>query len=446
MQRNEFRPSLLSILADVGIAFVLGLLVSGATFGANNGHHPGGGALALIWLCAAMLTVRRVWPEAALFGSTLALWYFVAMGYPEGPIYLLPAVAVFSYVMARPLKSSLLLLGGLMVAFPLFYEFVIDDPNRLVVNIAISFIYLSIPTVGGVIAREARNARAQAAEAKRDRHRADERVAMAREIHDVVGHSLAVVSMNAGVALHVLEKRPDAAPGVIENLRAIRDTSTRALDDLRATLIPLRQGEQPELRPAFSLVDVPTLIDDIRKGGLAVDCDITGDIEAVPQRIATTAYRVVQEALTNVIRHAEATRATARIDCGPERLVIDIGDNGRGGEVDPDRVGQGITGMMERVEAHGGTFRAGPASGGGFAVHAELPYAHSANLWLASVAKEADLWLAGIAKGADSRPTGFTETERAHDRARHRRRPVPHPDGPAHPHRRRARHAAPVSY
>ncbi|WP_051393531.1 sensor histidine kinase [Glycomyces arizonensis] len=376
-QRNETRPTRLAILGDVGIAVVLAVLVSAATFGAGGGHHPGGGALGLIWLCAATLTVRRVWPEAALFGSMLALWYFVALGYPEGPIYVLPAVAVFSYVMARPLKTSLILLGVLLVAFPVFYELVLDDPNSLVVNISITLIYLAVPTVGGVIAREARHARAQAAAARRDRHRADERVAMAREIHDVVGHSLAVVSMNAGVALHVLEKRPDAAPGVVENLRAIRDTSTRALDDLRATLVPLRQGEQPELRPAFSLVDVPTLVADIRKGGLKVDCAITGDAEAVPPRIAATAYRVVQEALTNVIRHAEATAATARIDCGADRLAIDIDDNGRGGEVDPDRVGQGITGMMERVQAHGGSFHAGPASGVGFAVHAELPYARN---------------------------------------------------------------------
>ncbi|HLU28801.1 MAG TPA: histidine kinase dimerization/phosphoacceptor domain-containing protein, partial [Glycomyces sp.] len=197
--------------------------------------------------------MRRLWPEAALLGSMLTLWFFVARGHPEGPVYLLPAVAVFSYTMARPLRAGLALLGGLLVAFPLFYEVVLDDPNSLAVNTAVTFIYLAVPAVGGVIAREARDARAQAAAARRERHCADERVAMAREIHDVVGHSLAVVSMNAGVALHVLEKRPDAPPGVVENLRAIRDTSTRALDDLRATLGPLRQGEQPELRPAFAL-------------------------------------------------------------------------------------------------------------------------------------------------------------------------------------------------
>ncbi|GAB4006562.1 hypothetical protein GCM10029992_57690 [Glycomyces albus] len=216
------------------------------------------------------------------------------------------------------------------MAFPIFYELILHDRNRLLVNIALTAIYLSIPTVGGVIAREARNARAQAAAANRERHRADERVAMAREIHDVVGHSLAVVSMNAGVALHMLEKRPEAAPGVVENLRAIRDTSTRALDDLRSTLAPLRDGQAPELRPAHTLEDVPALVADVRKGGLTVDYRQTGDAEKVPGRVAAAAYRVVQESLTNVIRHAAASRAVARLECGEASLTIGVTDDGRG--------------------------------------------------------------------------------------------------------------------
>jgi len=91
---------------------------------------------------------------------------------------------------------------------------------------------------------------------------------------------------------------------------------------------------------------------------------------------------VVQEALTNVIRHAAATGASARIDCGPDRILVDVHDDGRGGEIDPDRVGQGITGMMERVEAHGGELRAGPAPGGGFAVHAVIPHDRGADLFI----------------------------------------------------------------
>src|SRR5690606_13545991 len=145
------RPGLPGILTDIGLAVVLGLLVSGATFGANDGVHPGWGALALIWLGAATLTVRRVWPEAALLGSTVTLWYFLALGHPEGPIYVLPAVAVFSYVMARPLKTSLILLGVLLVAFPLVYQLVLDGAAGLLMTVSLTFIYLAVPTVGGVI-------------------------------------------------------------------------------------------------------------------------------------------------------------------------------------------------------------------------------------------------------------------------------------------------------
>nr|WP_255672426.1 sensor histidine kinase [Glycomyces amatae] len=197
---------------------------------------------------------------------------------------------------------------------------------------------------------------------------------MAREIHDVVGHSLAVVSMNAGVALHVLAKRPDVPPEAVENLQAIRDASNRALQDLRATLAPLRRGHQLELRPTGAIADIPSLVDGVRKGGLAVECTVSGDPGAVPAGIAATVYRVVQESLTNVIRHAEATGARVRIDCRPDRVAVSVEDDGRGGPVDPDRMGQGITGMMERVRAAGGAFSAAPAPGGGFAVEADLPY------------------------------------------------------------------------
>src|SRR5690606_2149569 len=154
-----------------------GLLVSAATFGANGGGHPGHGALALIWLGAATLAGRRPRPAAAPPGPMPWLSVFRARGHPEGPGYPRPAVAVFPSTMARPLRAGLALLGGLLVASPLFYEVVLDDPNSLAVNTAVTFIYLAVPAVGGVIAREARDARAQAAAARRERHCADERVA-----------------------------------------------------------------------------------------------------------------------------------------------------------------------------------------------------------------------------------------------------------------------------
>jgi signal transduction histidine kinase len=364
---------------DIGLAVLLGVLTSGTTIGADENHNPGGIAFTLIAVISAFLAVRRPWPEVALVGSTAGLYLYLYLGLPEGPVYLLPSVAVFFYAFARQLKTVLIVLAVMFVVHTAFQTFVLNEIGDLWVNASISTIWLGIAATGGRIVREARNARERERtterEAERDRYRAEERIQMAREIHDVVGHSLAVVSMNAGVALHVLDKRPGTPPEVVENLQAIRDASTRALQDLRATLAPLRQGRQPELRPTGAIADLPTLVDAVRTGGLNVEYTVSGAPEVVPANIAATAYRVVQESLTNVIRHAEAAQARVRIDCGPKRIGILVEDDGRGGPIDPDRIGQGVTGMMERVVTGGGEFSAGPRPGGGFAVKADLPYA-----------------------------------------------------------------------
>jgi signal transduction histidine kinase len=366
---------------DIGLALLLGLLTAGTTIGADADHDPGRAAFALIWLTAAFLAVRRPAPEVALFGSMAVLYLYLYLGLTEGPIYMLPAIAVFFYAFARPLKTVLIVLAALFVVNTAYQTFVLHEIDDLWVNASITFVWLGLAATGGRIVREARNARARERaterEAERERYRAEERIQMAREIHDVVGHSLAVVSMNAGVALHVLDKRPGTPPEVVENLQAIRDASTRALQDLRATLAPLRQGRQPELRPTGAIADLPSLVDAVRTGGLDVEYTVAGDPGGVPANIAATVYRVIQESLTNVIRHAEATRARVRIDCGPERIGILVEDDGRGGPIDPDRIGQGVTGMMERVVTGGGEFSAGPKPGGGFAVKADIPYAQT---------------------------------------------------------------------
>ncbi|GAA2156857.1 MULTISPECIES: sensor histidine kinase [Glycomyces] len=363
---------------DIGLAVLLALLVSGTTVGAAPDHRPGPLAFALIAATAAFLAVRRRWPEVALAGTLAGLYLYLYLGLPEGPIYMLPAVAVFSLAFARPLKRLLFVLPGLFAVNTAYQTFVLGEITDLWVNASITFVWLAIPAAGGRIVREARHARAREREAERERYRADERVEMAREIHDVVGHSLAVVSMNAGVALHVLEKRPGTPPEVVENLQAIRDASTRALQDLRATLAPLRQGRQPELRPTGAIADIPSLVEAVRTGGLEVEYEVTGEPEAVPTNIAATTYRVVQESLTNVIRHAEASKATVRIYCDPRWVRILVEDDGRGGPIDLDKIGQGVTGMMERVLTSGGVFSAAPKrDGGGFAVKADMPYNRS---------------------------------------------------------------------
>ncbi|PRY62299.1 sensor histidine kinase [Glycomyces artemisiae] len=370
---NATRPRLPAPVFDIGLAVLLALLASGGTVGANDGHRPEPVAFALIWAMAAFLAVRRLSPEAALAGTVAGLSVYLYLDLPPGPVFMLPAVAVFFYAFTRSVRALAIALGVLYVYTVAFHQAV--EPGRSLWFIAtIALLWLAIPAVGGRIAREARRARAREREAERERYRADERVEMAREIHDVVGHSLAVVSMNAGVALHTAEKHAGTPEGVVENLRAIREASNLALQDLRATLAPLRRGQAPELRPTGAISDIAALVDGVRKGGLPVEYQLTGDPAAVPVNVAATAYRVVQESLTNVIRHSGATKAVVQIACDPEALRVHILDDGRGGPLHPDRMGQGVTGMMERVQAGGGAFTAAPRPGGGFAVKAHIPY------------------------------------------------------------------------
>ncbi|MEU6859910.1 sensor histidine kinase [Glycomyces sp. NPDC046736] len=366
-------PGAQALAFDLGLAVLLWLLTSATTIGADPDHDPGPAAFALIGASAAFLALRRPWPELALAGSLASLYTYLWLGLPEGPVYLLPAIAVFFYAFARPLKTVLAVLAVLFALNTAYQTFALGTASELWLNATISLVWLGIAATGGRIVREARRARARARDAERERQRADERVAMAREIHDVVGHSLAVVSMNAGVALHVLERHEHTPPEAVENLQAIRDTAGRALADLRATLAPLRSGRPAELRPTGAIADLPSLVDGVRKGGLSVDLRITGDADTVATNLAATVYRVVQESLTNVIRHADATSAAVTVDCGPDTVDVRVEDDGRGGPVDLDRAGQGLTGMMERVHMAHGEFDAGPRPGGGFTVTASLP-------------------------------------------------------------------------
>ena len=195
---------------------------------------------------------------------------------------------------------------------------------------------------------------------------------MAQDLHDGVGHGLAVIAMQAGAALHVLDKDPARAR---ENLEAIRATSKESLDALRAELARMSGAAGPR-RPAPGLDDLDGLLDRVRGGGLVVDR--SGSVDGVPESVGRTAYAVVQESLTNVLRHAQATRALVSFERRDGALVVTVRDDGRGGGPggqdgqDGQDGGMGISGMRSRVEALGGTLEAGPGPSG-FRVRAVLP-------------------------------------------------------------------------
>jgi signal transduction histidine kinase len=207
------------------------------------------------------------------------------------------------------------------------------------------------------------------------RRRADEeRLRISREVHDVVGHGLAVINLQAGVALHVVGRRPEQAEVA---LAAIKRSSKEALEELRGTLAVFRRpgnGGGP-WRPAPGLDRLEALAAAMAEGGLPVEVAVTGQRAGLPAAVDLAAYRIVQESLTNVVRHAGLATATVRLEYQSDALVVEIADSGGGQASAPARpAGSGIAGMRERAAAVGGTLEAGPSADGGFLVRARLPF------------------------------------------------------------------------
>ncbi|MFD3577210.1 sensor histidine kinase [Streptomyces sp. NPDC058644] len=225
----------------------------------------------------------------------------------------------------------------------------------------------------GAAGEALRQAERRADEAERTREetarrRADEeRLHIARELHDSLTHQISVIKVQSEAAVHVARKRGEEVP---EALLAIRDAGREATRELRATLEALRDDGKA---PPRGLDDVPELVERARGNGLDAALTIEGERHDVPTAVARTAYRIVQESLTNIARHASAATASVRIDYLPHALGIRIDDDGRATREAAPVPGVGLLGMRERVSALGGSLRAEPRVEGGFSVHAELP-------------------------------------------------------------------------
>jgi signal transduction histidine kinase len=202
-----------------------------------------------------------------------------------------------------------------------------------------------------------------------------ERARIARELHDVVAHSLSVVIAQADGGRYAGKNDPEAATGALE---AIAATGRQALTDMRSLLGVLRDGGGEEYAPQPDVDAIPALVQDVRASGLDVDLLVEGAPQPLPAGPQLAAYRIVQESLTNVLKHAgPASRAWVRLQWRPDALELSVLDDGRGASaamVDSDGSGQGLRGMRERATLHGGRLDAGPRTGGGFGVHAALPY------------------------------------------------------------------------
>jgi signal transduction histidine kinase len=346
----------------------------------------GGGELGVLgWtlLVVAPLTLlaRRRFPVAvgvATFAACAVYYPFVGAGSP----LLLTFVVGLGTVAAEGRVVTAAVIAAVAMAATVFGDLV--GPRRHLGDIALFMMLgwlVAAIAVGAVLhgrkayLREAEQ-RALAAERSREeearRRATEERLRIARELHDVLGHNLSLINVQAGAALHRLDRTAAGPVEFRDALDAIKSTSRVALQELRATLGVLRQvDEHAPLTPTPSLAALDDLLDRARAAGLVVRGEVAGDAVPLPSDVDHAAYRIVQEALTNVTRHARAHTAIVRISYGDGEVGVRVDDDGRSAA--PGLVGNGIRGMDERARALGGELTASPRPDGGFTVAARLP-------------------------------------------------------------------------
>lgn len=379
-------PSLASLGLDAAFAAVVTFVtVAGAIaeshpsarFGDNNvdtAHVTAAPAAAYVLVAIAGLALawRRRQPVATLGVSVTAVVVYTCLGYVNGSALVDPVLALYAVAVAvetrRAVTLSLATLTALMGATAAFDPLGPTGGGLVLIPGEIAaalFLGLWVASRHALARREADD---------ETRRRLDaERLRIARELHDVVAHTMATINVQAGVAAHVIADQPDKAA---DALIAIKLASRDGLRELRTILNVLRQADEPDpTEPAPRLEQLATLIDGTTRAGLPSRLAVHGErIELVPTT-DLAAYRIVQESLTNALRHAGPTTATVTLTYHPEELEIEILDFGRSAQSDPSTLaeGHGITGMRERATAAGGSLEAGPGPGGGFRVHARLP-------------------------------------------------------------------------
>ncbi|MQY04354.1 sensor histidine kinase [Actinomadura macrotermitis] len=338
--------------------------------------HTGAPDVAAVLAGTLVLAVQRRAPLVALAVST-ACMLGVAAHVQLGPPVAFPVLAaVFAAVsaghrLAAALAGTVFLGAGLLVDLP-----GADASGGTLQSISLLIGWFVAAGVAATVARHRQayleEAEQRAAEAERTREEAalrradEERLRIARELHDSLTHSISIIKVQAGVAVHLARRRGEDVPPA---LLAVQDASRDAMRELRATLEVLREpgGETSGLDRLADLVDRS------RAGGQPTTVTITGEQRELPAEVDQAAYRIVQEALTNISRHAGEAAAEVRIGYGDTELVVQVDDDGKADPAAPPIPGTGLLGMRERVTALGGRLRAAPRPDGGFTVRAELP-------------------------------------------------------------------------
>ena len=322
----------------------------------------------------AMMTRARVPLVTVVVGAVTSA--YLVLGYPYGPVVLSLVVALVAAVVTGHRLVAWLVMAAVLAAHALALAL---DPARewswgaAVATLAWALLVLALAEVARVRGERAASHRRAVVEQRR-RREGEERLRIARELHDVVAHHMSLINVQASVALHLRGTHPEQ---VDEALQVIKGASKEALVELRSLIEVLREGDGPAPRhPAASLAALADLVARSRLAGLDLTTRTTGIPQPLPPGVELAAFRVVQEAVTNVVRHAGAARAEVAIEHRPGRLVVTVDDDGsRVGDVDALPEGNGIRGMRERAAALGAEVRLAPSPLGGLRVVASFPTA-----------------------------------------------------------------------
>jgi signal transduction histidine kinase len=372
------------------------------------GHGPPGRVITTVdsspWVLPAVIVLglgiatRRVWPRAAFVATVAGVGMYLATGATFGPIFLGPALGVYAMASGTrlladqnpgaasdpavpPLRSwaPLLILLVPMIMAGHWREPYFGLLNPALYAALVTVVAIAVvPATIALLLRARREGELEVREQERRRYAYEERLRIARDVHDVVGHSLAVITMQAGVALHVLDKERTAQPRpdrVAESLEAIKKTSREALAELRTTLEVFQSDTDEPLSPVPGLGRLDDLVERLRSAGRDVTLvrENSDDLELLPAAVDQAAFRIIQESLTNVVRHAAAAHVIVRVAAEGGRLTVEVRDDGPAMSVPAE--GNGIRGMQERAKAVGGTLHIVVGEPSGLVVRADLPLA-----------------------------------------------------------------------
>lgn len=361
------------IVGPVVLAFIQVVGTFGAARNQPEARDPDVLAVAIALAGPASLYFLRSRSRQVLLLITAITFLYVSLGYPYGPVFASFVIAVVLNVVRGDRWLAWSAIGGALVLSVVARLVILDDgwswswfagvlAWSLLVLAAGELVRLNRARIG-----EMRRARLE----ERRREAGEERLRIARELHDTVAHHMSLIHVQSGVALHLVDKKPEQ---VETALATIKDASKEALTELRALIGVLRaEGEEAPRAPIARLDGLGDVAERATQAGIATDLDVTGDVDAVPTAVATAGFRIVQEAVTNVVRHSGARNATIRVVVGDERLDVEVTDDGRGLD-DASPGGTGLRGMQERASAIGGSVELSSAAGGGARLSATLPF------------------------------------------------------------------------